>query len=150
MERQAMLIIPGLLMFFLATTGCDKTERAAQRFVKEGRWTVTSITVATDEIDKLPKWDISAATDFSIYNNGTWEHPHGTITGFLWKFSNMGGTFTFESVSGSETASMAYAQCTNFSGEYKVVKSKRHTFHFESTTTVGYPGKVVTILLERE
>jgi hypothetical protein len=152
MERQAMLTIPGLMIAFLipVTIGCDKTESAAQRFVKEGRWTITSITVYTTVIDKLPKWDIPFCTDFSSYNSGTWEHPLGTSAGFLWKFSNIGGTFTFEPDSILDTGSMAYAQCSNFSGEYKVIKSKRHTFHFESTATLGYPGKVVTILLEHQ
>lgn len=150
MERRELAGIVTAISLSITLAGCDKTETAAKKLMKEGRWVVTEISVGTTMVDKLPKWAIHTCEN-AVGCSGTWEHPVGTTAGFQWEFSNFSGTFSFyPDQLTSETVSMAYSQCFNFSGEYNVIKSKRDSFHFESTQTAGYPGKMVTIRLENE
>ena len=148
MERRETIAIIGAVILFLGVTSCDKVERKTKKFIKEGHWVMDSLMVGTNEIDDLPTWYISPCENHEDYCLGTWNHKNGSNTNFYWKFSNMGGNFELISDSmETEITTMAYAQCLNFSGEYKVKKSKRNTFHFESVATDGYPGIFVTILV---
>jgi len=149
MGRRNILPIIGTMLLFLVMAGCDKTERKTKKFIKEGRWHITELTAGTTIISDLPKWDIYACENHEEYCTGKWNHPNGSSTNFFWKFYNIGGNFIFMADSlESEKGTMAYAQCLNFSGDYKAKKSKAHEFHFESLASCGYPGKLVTILME--
>ena len=152
MERWAKQTLS--LVFILAVlilVGCDKTKSAQKKFMKEGRWVVTEISTDNYSVDKLPNLDINTCDDQTQFCTGVWRHPLGSNCTFNWKFSNLGGDFEYYVDSlNNEPESMAYSQCSNFSGVYKVKKSKRNQFHFESKTTKGYPGIVVTLLLEAE
>lgn len=147
--KNRMTAILACALFLLAA--CDKTERATSHFIKEGRWVVTQITAGTTEFTKLPKWQIYACDDHENFCTGKWEHQMGSFANFYWQFSNLGGDFTFYADSNeADTGTMAYAQCFNLSGDYKVMDRKSKSYHFESTEVVGYPGKLVTILIEKE
>ena len=148
MERRDTIAIIGTVILFLGAVSCDKTERKTKKFIEEGSWSVDSLVVGNNDIDDLPNWSIIPCDDHENFCFGKWTHPNGSHTNFYWKFSNMGGNFEFISDSmETETGTMAYAQCVNFSGDYKVKKSKNHTLHIESEMTDGYPGVLVTIML---
>lgn len=148
MERRVTIAIIGAVFLFLGTASCDKTKRKTKKFIKEGHWVMDSLMAGNNEIDDLPTWYISPCENHADYCLGTWNHKNGSHTNFYWKFSNMGGNFEFISDSLEiYTTTMAYAQCLNFSGEYKVKKSKNKIVHLESTATDGYPGTLVTIML---
>src|SRR5690606_3161129 len=137
-----------VLLFFAMS--CDKTAVATRKFLKAGEWNTTQLTAGTITFDKLPRWEIQDCENHENFCQGVWHHPNGSKTLFYWKFSNIGGTFGYYADPQEiETGSMAYSQCLNFSGEYKIIKSKKKLFHFESEETLGYPGKLVTIIIER-
>lgn len=152
MERWANNILSVVFIFALTTfLSCDKTKSAQKKFMKEGRWVVTEITAGNTNVDKLPNLDIHTCDDQTKFCTGLWRHPFGTNCTFNWKFSNLGGEFEFYTDSlSADTESMAFSQCSNFSGLYKVKKTKRNQFHFESKATQGYPGTIVSLLLSGE
>lgn len=149
MERWAKQVLSLVLIFtLLVLSSCDKTKSAQKKFIKEGRWVATEISTENISVDKLPNLDINSCDDQTNFCTGVWRHPFGSYCKFNWKFSNLGGDFEFYTDTlSSEPESMAYSQCLNFSGVYKVKKSKRNEFHFESKATKGYPGVMVTFLL---
>lgn len=141
-------ILAFCLMFI--NTSCDKTERATKKLIKEGRWEVTTLTAGSTEFTKLPKWQILPCADQSNLCDGVWEHQNGTTWNFNWRFKNIGGEFEFYTEELSDTiGNMAYSQCNNFSGIYKVKKRNSKMMHFESEKTQGYPEKLVTLIIER-
>ena len=136
--------------FLFFNTSCDKTERATNKLIKEGRWEVTTLTAGTTEFTKLPKWQILPCEDGSDFCDGIWEHQNGTTWNFEWRFKNIGGEFEFLAEAFSDiNGSMAYSECNNFSGTYKVKKRNYKMMHFESEKTQGYPEKLVTLIIER-
>lgn len=147
MERRVTIATIGAVILFLGVTSCDKVERKTKKFIKEGPWVMDSLMAGNNEIDDLPNWYIAPCAGDQDYCFGAWDHKNGSSSNFFWKFSNMGGNFELIADTNSIQTTMAYAQCLNFSGEYKVKKSKRNTFHFESVSTIGYPGTLVTIIV---
>lgn len=148
MEKTKYYILLWLTGLFFIVSSCDKTQIAGKRFIKEGRWCVTELTAGTTSFTKLPKWSISACENQEEYCTAIWEHQGGSTTTFFWKFYNIGGNFSlFVDPGETDTGTMAYSQCRNFSGEYKVIENNRNGFQFESEESVGYPGKLVKIVL---
>lgn len=151
MERMFKGWMASITFLLVTIVSCDKNERAYKRFIDEGRWAVTELSAGTTLFTKLPDWQIYPCDDHENYCLATWEHQNESTVDFYWKFSNLGGDFDFYADSAtSDTQSMAFSQCVNFSGMYDVKESKRRLFRFESYTTFGYPDKLVTIVLERE
>jgi hypothetical protein len=144
------LVLAAILLLLLSVS-CDKTKRASNQFMKKGRWVTTTLTAGTTEYDKLPKWQIYDCSNTNNYCEGKWEHQNGSHTNFYWRFFNIGGDFQFYADSAeADKSTMAYAQCENFMGHYKVKNRKANFFHFESDEVLGFPGKVVTIKIEAE
>lgn len=150
MEKMRYQFI-GLFIMIVVFAGCDKTERATKKFFKEGRWTVTSLTAGTTSFTKLPKWQVFPCTEYMDTCDANWEHPNGSSNNFYWEFYNLGGNFDLiTKTEFVDTTTMAFAQCKNFSGEYKVIDKRMNGFTFESEETFGYPGKLVTIVIEKD
>ena len=148
MEKQYTWLMVSVASILTTITSCDKNERTYQRF--EGRWTVTELTAGTTSYTKLPKWQLNACDNHEQHCTATWEHQNGSSATFYWRFTNMGGDFDFfADTMVSDTQSMAFSQCYNFSGQYDVVEDKRKRFRLESYATTGYPDVLVTILLEK-
>jgi len=151
MERNIHLWMAVLTITSIGLTACDKNERAYKHFIDEGRWVITELSAGTTSYTKLPKWQIYPCDNHENFCQASWEHQNGSITDFNWRFTNMGGDFQFYvDPLESDTQTMAFSQCLNFSGSYDVVENKRKRFRFESYATTGYPEKLVIIQLERQ
>lgn len=151
MEKVKVKRVLMLILLIVLVISCDKTKRASNQLIKKGRWTITELRAGTTEFTKLPKWQIYSCPDPENSCPAKWEHQAGSATDFYWKFYNIGGDFDFYvDTTQADKSTMAYAQCQNFSGHYKVKESKSKSFHFESEEVVGYPGKLVTIKIESE
>jgi hypothetical protein len=151
MEKNYHSLIAAVTITLVAITSCNKNERAYHRIIEDGRWVITTLSSGTTNHTKLPKWQIYPCDDHENYCRATWEHQNGSSSDFYWRFTNLGGDFDFYVDSlGSETQTMAFAQCANFSGEYDVTETKRHLFRFESYSTTGYPNQPVIIQIEKQ
>lgn len=144
-----IFILSALIVGFVSS--CDLNEKAYRRLLKAGRWHVTNLQSDNTSFTKLPKWQIYDCEDHSNPCLGKWEHQNGSVCNFYYSFTNLGGEFNFyPNPNESDMTTMAYSQCTNFSGNYKVKKLSKKYFDLESDNTSGYPGKTVTINLIRE
>jgi hypothetical protein len=151
MEKLNIKLMTGAILLMLLSLSCDKTKRASNQFIKKGRWVTTTLTAGTTEYTKLPKWQVYECSNTNDYCEAKWEHPNGSHTNFFWRYFNIGGDFQFYAdSSATDTTTMAYAQCKNFMGHYKVMDRKSKSYHFESDEVIGFPGKVVTIKIEAE
>ena len=149
METKKINLILGSAVALLLTSACDKNERAYKHFMDEGRWVVTELTAGTTSFTKLPKWQITPCEDHTTYCLAKWEHQNGSSANFYWRFTNLGGDFDFYvDPMESDTQTMAFSQCANFSGAYDVIESGRKRFKLQSEKTTGYPDKLVIIQLE--
>lgn len=138
------------IMTFLLLQSCDKNEQAYNKLLRSGTWQVSELSAGTNNFTKLPAWQISSCADHDNYCSGLWQHDNGSEVEFIWRFTNLGGDFElYPDSSETDTTTMAYAQCLNFSGMYDVIKSPRKKFTFESDQTFGYPNQVVKIVIER-
>ncbi|MBK9192852.1 MAG: hypothetical protein IPM77_15885 [Crocinitomicaceae bacterium] len=151
MEKGLRILVFCSIVFLLLLSSCDKNEQAYKKLINEGRWKVTQLTAGNTDFTKLPKWEIFPCENHEGYCEARWEHQNGSMVNFYYQFTSLGGKFTyFIDPAESETTTMAYSQCQNFSGQYKVYKSNRKTIHLESELTAGYPETLVVIILERE
>src|SRR5688572_17921526 len=150
MEKKYFSGVAAVTILLVAITSCDKNERAYKQ-IEEGRWVVTELSAGTTNYTKLPKWQFYDCGDHENYCMANWEHQNGSSAEFYWRFTNLGGDFDFYvDPLESDTQTMAYSQCFNFSGEYDVKESKRKSFRFESYNTTGYPDLLVTIRMEKQ
>lgn len=142
-----------VLALFVITvlSGCDKVERASRKLVHTGRWEMTEMSAGNTTFTKLPKWQFYDCADAENFCEATWEHQNGSAIKFYWKFSNLGGDFEFfADPEESDSGTMAYSQCDNFSGIYDVRKNTSKVLWLESDESKGYPGKFVTLKLIRD
>jgi hypothetical protein len=151
MEKRLYIHVFCSIVFLLLWSSCDKNERAYKKLMNEGRWKVTQLTAGNTDFTKLPKWEFFPCENHDGYCEARWEHQNGSMVNFYYQIINLGGKFYFfTDPDQSDTSTMAYSQCQNFSGHYRIIKSNRKTIHLESEETAGYPETLVVIILERE
>lgn len=150
MERKHTYRLFTALVIGLLIGACTKSEVRTKRFIKQGRWQMTQLTIGSDDISMLPKWNITNTPEDKEFVPATWTHADGSECIFKWRFDYYQGSFSFqidESVE-QDDAAKAYVQCENLSGTYEILTDKRKLFEYQSTETNGYPGLTVFIRIE--
>ena len=148
MKKLAYLLIVSVFLF----TACDKDKRASKKLMKPGTWKVIELSVDGQNLSPLPNWKI---TDCDIYETlciAKWK-LEDKESHFYWQYNDKAERFTISRRVAPEDCEDFYTeeveqQTYNFSGDYKVLESKRKTKTFESYSTLGYAGKKVVIKLE--
>ncbi|UKN01417.1 hypothetical protein K6119_16955 [Paracrocinitomix mangrovi] len=150
METKRTYPIAMAIMFILLLASCTKTQTRTNKFMKQGRWQLTALSIGTNDITLLPSWDIGESNDSKAFSPAVWNHYDGSKSNFSWRFNYNGGTFTFQANEQptGDNPPKANIQCNNLAGTYQVITEKKNLFEFESTETVGYPGVSVYIRME--
>lgn len=157
MKTRFSLILTVTVLAF--GTACNKTKKVSKRFIDAGEWKVATLTVDGTAEDELPELEIE---DCEIYTDapckGEWKNEEGGHAEFYWQFREKGETFEISHQAESEeeghahdhAAEEAAEQCYHFSGIYQVISSSKDRIELSSTTTVGYPGNTVSLIMEKK
>lgn len=142
-----------LSVAFLAAA-CNKSKTYSNRLIKSGEWTVTELSVDGTNESELPNWHIEECDIYAESCHGEWENAEGGHAEFIWQFRDKGKTFEISRQEGSHSHSHAdeeaAAQCYAFSGIYDVIKHKKKSMEFATTTAQGHSGKTVVIKIEKQ
>lgn len=140
------VLLISLVVFI--TTSCNKT-KTSSKSLQSTTWKFTSLTI--DQVS-----DSSLATlsfeDGDIYNEVLLGYWYNTDTStakevsFAWQFRDKGKTFEISNQSEGDEALL----CSQLSGIYQVNKLENGTFSIQSTSTIGYPNKLVKIELAKK
>lgn len=148
-EKQLHMMIIGLVLMFTGTA-CTKSKVDTRRFMKQGRWMVTELTIGSNTSSSKPSWDIEKSEDSQEFTGGTWHHSDGSTAKFKWRFNYFEGGFSFytDGAAEQEESSKAFMQCDNLSGDYIILEDKMKLFQFQSKKTNGYLQTPVFIQIE--
>ena len=150
MYKLIFLLLASTLLF----TACDKNKRASKRLMKPGTWKVVEFSVDGQNLSPLPTWQIDDCEIYDTVCSASWK-LEGKESRFYWQFNDKAERFTISRIVAPEDCEDFYTeeveqQTYNFSGDYKVLESKRKSKTFESFSTLGHPGEKVVIRLEWE
>lgn len=132
---------------------CDKNKRASKRLMRPGAWEVKQITVdGSSYTSEDIYWNVHDCDIHEELCLGEW-HLEDKNSQFYWQFNEKAETFTLSRVVAPEDCEDFYTEEVEqmtylFSGEYKVIESKRKSKIFESRETLGYEGSLVLIEME--
>lgn len=143
-----------LLAAIIVMGACSKDKRASKRFMKPGTWQVKEVSVAGNNLDTLPTWSVNSC---DIYENlcvAKWNR-NGVSSQFYWQFNDKAKTFKISRVVPPEECENFYTelveqQTYQYSGVYDVRETSKNRKVFESSSTIGYPGQLVRIVVETE
>jgi len=156
-----IIILMGAIAAPLIYASCNKTKINTNR-LDGGEWKITELSVDGVNEAEFPHWNISECDAYDETCMGEWINHHGNIVKFAWQFRDKGKTFeisnqsTFEEATAGLTghdyleAEENLEQCQNFSGVYGVVKRKKTSMEFKTSSSIGFPGKLVVIKIEKE
>ena len=149
MKKLALLLFATAFLF----TACDKNKRASKKLMKPGTWEVVELSVDGQNMTPLPDWEINDCDIYETLCTATW-YLEGKQSQFYWQFNDKAELFTISRMVAPEDCEDFYTeeveqQTFKFSGDYKVLESKRKSKTFESYSTLGYDGEKVVIRLER-
>lgn len=140
---------------------CNKTTKNTNR-LKGETWQVTALTIDgnAEEADHLPLWEFEDCDNYDEICMGHWVLGDEDEAHFAWQFDEKGSKFSISNQSEAghdhdhedddhEGAHSPVDQCTELSGTYSVDESKRKTMKFSSDQTIGHPGELVEISIEK-
>ncbi|MCB9224826.1 MAG: hypothetical protein R2780_14410 [Crocinitomicaceae bacterium] len=138
------------MVLFSLLISCQKHEVNTNKFGKQSRWQVTTIQIGSNGNSVLPKWEVSPSENAEEYGSAVWVHMDGSRSTFKWIFKHYQNAFVFfpDNSVEQDVGCKAYLQCSNLSGEYKIITDKSKMFEFESLETSGYPGISVFIQIQ--
>lgn len=151
MKTTTVLLLAALA---ISTAACNKDKRASKRFMKPGTWQVLEVSVAGNNLDTLPTWSVNNCDIYEDLCTATWNR-NGVASQIYWQFNDKAQTFKFSRVVPPNECENFYTelaeqQTYQYSGEYKVIETKKERKVFESSTTIGFPGQQVRIVIETE
>lgn len=144
-----------IIVAIITLSGCDKDKRHAKRLGGE-KWQVTELTMDGASQPDMPLLEFE---ECDIYNElciGTWSNNAGGKSYFIWQFRNKATSFeisnqsTIATAGGVDANEQAVIQCSDYSGIYQVVESKKSKMRFEALSTLGSGGKKVTMTIEKQ
>jgi hypothetical protein len=142
-----------LLFSIVVFASCNKDKRNSNRLINKGPWQVTTLTVNGVSDSLLP---IITFDDCNIYEDtctAQWMLSSTRKNEFIWQFNDRANTFTISRQFDEDTIAFVLDivkwQCYQYSGTYHVIKAKRNNIEFESSTTVGYSGQKVRMVIEK-
>lgn len=141
-----------VLVIVIIFASCDKNKRASKRFMRPGKWKFVELSVDGSPISP-PEY--IAVDDCDIYDTictATWDRGE-EFSEVYWQFNDKAERFTISRMIDTADCDNFYTelaeqQTHDFSGDYKVIETKRKRKVFESYETLGYPGQKVLIRLE--
>ena len=142
-------------LVLLGISACNKDKFYSKRLMKGETWTVQSITINDTLSDISGAWEITQGVN--IYDSvpqAFWKQsPNDAI--FQWQFHEKAKKFYINyQVLCQECEPNTLDTLDNFanalSGQYDVLQRTRKNMEFESTTTRGFSGKKVEIVLSRK
>lgn len=147
-----VLIVTAAIAFIF--TACDKDKRASKRLMRPGTWKIVELSVDGAQLSPRPNWQIDNCEIYEEVCTATWDLA-GDESRFNWQFNDDAERFTISRMVDTadcedfHTAEVEQ-QTYRFSGDYKVLTSKRKLKKLESYSTYGYPNQKVMIRLEWE
>jgi len=149
--KKVFVVTAAIALLFMA---CDKNKRASKRLMRPGTWKVVELSVDGEHLSPLPDWQIDECSIYDEVCTATWELDT-TTSRFHWQFNDKAERFTISRVVDTADCEDFYTQeveqqTFKFSGDYKVLTSKRKFKELESYSTLGYEGEKVLIRLEWE
>jgi hypothetical protein len=151
MKTTAFLLLAALA---ICTTACNKDKRASKRFMKPGTWQVTELSVNGTMLDSLPTWLVNECDIYEDLCTATWRR-NGVNSQIHWQFNDKAQSFKISRVVPPAECENFYTELVQqhtyeFSGEYKVIETKKSRKVFESNATIGHAGQKVRIVIETE
>lgn len=150
MKKLTIIFLLSVFVF----ASCNKDKRNSNRLINRGPWQVTTLTVDGVSDSLLP---VITFDDCDIYEDtctAQWMLSSSRKNEFNWQFNDKAKTFIISRQYDGDTSAFVLDivkwQCYQYSGTYQVLKAKRNIMEFESTTTVGYSGSTVRMVLERQ
>ena len=144
-----------LSFFAIVISSCNKDKFYSKRLMKGETWTVQSIKINDTLSEISGAWEITQGVN--IYDSvpqAVWqENTNDAI--FQWQFHEKAKKFYINyQVLCEECEPNTLDTLDNFanalSGEYDVLERSRKTMQFESSTTKGFNGKKVEIVIEKK
>ena len=143
---------------------CDKDKRYSNKFEKEKVWKVSKIAIDNNEMSFKGKWIVSTETRNLLTDIYTqipsliWEVSETNESILQWQFNEKGNKFYLSYVNDSIESNNLNGQTLDsidyfaysVSGTYDVLERSRKTMQFESSTTKGFNGKKVEIVIEKK
>lgn len=141
-----------LVIIAIIFTACDKNKRASKRFMRPGKWKFVELSVDGSPISQPQYIQVDDCDIYDTLCTATWDRGE-EFSGVYWQFNDKAERFTISRMIDTADCENFYTelaeqQTYNFSGDYKVLETKRKSKVFESYETFGYPGKKVLIRLE--
>jgi hypothetical protein len=147
------LIFLGLLFILLIALSCNKDKRQSKRLMRGESWRVSELKVDGQSEDMVEKMVFSTCDIYDEFCTALWISTEEDTASFYWQMNERGTEFKLlrfndaDSCCSNVTAADYY--CFQLSGTYQVIQAKRNSMEFESTTTVGYSGQKVRMVLDR-
>ncbi|PWL29630.1 MAG: hypothetical protein DCO96_07680 [Fluviicola sp. XM-24bin1] len=160
--KKSIAFLSTVAIAIFVVAACSKTNKATKRLIRAGEWKVTELSVDGTNEAELPKWEFSNCDPYEEVCVAKWENDEGGHADFAWQFNKDGAEFTISHQAEDEDAHAGHehehdhateeaaAQAYAFSGKYSVVESDKNKMSFTSTSTVGYPGQTVVIVIEKK
>lgn len=143
-----------LIVLAIIFAACDKNKRASKRFMKPGNWKFVELSVDGSPISPPQYISVDDCDIYDTLCSATWDRGE-EFSRIYWQFNDKAELFSISRIVDTADCEDFYTevaeqQTYRFSGDYKVLESKRKSKIFESYETNGYPGEKVLIKLEWE
>ena len=156
-----------LILFFALSTllfACDKDKRYSNKFEKEKVWKVSKVLIDNIEMPYKGNWIVSTETRnlltdiYAQIPSLKWEISETNESILQWQFNEKGEKFYLSYLNDSIESNNLNGQTLDsidyfaysVSGTYDVLERSRKTMQFESSTTKGFNGKKVEIVIEKK
>ena len=141
-----------LLLTAILFTSCDKNKRASKRFMRPGKWKFVELSVDGSPISQPQYIKVEECDIYDTLCMATWDRGE-EFSRIYWQFNDKAERFSISRIVDTADCAdfyteLAEQQTYRFSGDYKVLETKRKSKVFESYETLGYPGDKVLIRLE--
>jgi hypothetical protein len=152
------------LAFLFLLFSCDKDKRYSNKFEKEKVWKVSKVSFDNIEMPYKGNWIVSTETRNLLTDIYTqipslkWEISETNESILQWQFNDKGNKFYLSYLNDSIESNNINGQVLDsidfiaysISGTYDVLERNRKTMKFESSTTKGFNGKKVEIVIEKK
>jgi hypothetical protein len=147
-------IILGLIFILLIAFSCNKDKRYSKQLMRGETWRVSQLEINGASQEVVRKLVFSTCDIYEEYCQALWIASNNDTTTFYWQINEKGKEFRLMRYNDADScctsSNTADYYCFQLSGNYSLVESKRKIKIIESTTTVGYSGSTVRMVLERE
>lgn len=151
MEKKRTYRFVSFLVMVIIFWSCSKIERTNRKFMKDGPWTFTELTIGGDANENLSTWYINSCGTTDGFCPGSWMHSNGSTAEFFWDFDNYNGNLIFQLSDDVQfDSNKASLQCFNLQGEYEILSSSSKAFELQTNSANGYPQTTVYIKMEAE